>query len=133
MTLPGQVSYESRVVALATIDFSDPNNPGVSKFGFAKLNINPDSISAVVDFDKLGLISNNALLGQIFFNVQAVENFGSPPQITRLYTVGAPGDIIIQLEKPTGGAYLWTAGNTAVLNVTVCIVDNGPYWPTSNP
>jgi len=133
MTLPGQISYEARVVAQANVDFSDPANPVVSRFGFNKFNVAANSIDAVFDTSKLGSISNASLLGQIFFNVQAVEFPGSPPQIIRLYTQGAPGDIVIQAETVTGVANNWTAGYTAILNITVCIVDDGPYWPTSVP
>ncbi len=135
MTLPGQISYAARVVGQLQVELSDPNNPLIVKVGFGKVDVGPDFIEATLDFDKLGLISTASTLGQLAFNIQAIEVQGSQPQIFRATNPSQiPGVIFIQAIRPGNGVpYPWTDGHTSIVNVTVCIVDNGPNWPQSNP
>jgi hypothetical protein len=134
MTVSGQISYEHRIVAQAFIDFTDPQNFTISKFGFAKFVIDPDQIRAVIDVARWGLISGPLVQGQTTANVQIIQPSGAPPVIALVTTDGSPGSVEVQVVKPTsGGAYAWTDGVVTQLNILVGIVDGGPFWPQSNP
>ena len=134
MTISGQISYEHRIVAQAFVDFTDPANFTISRFGFNKFVIDPDQIRAIIDVARFGLISGPLVQGQITANVQIIQPSGAPPVIALVTTDGSPGSVEVQIVKPsTGAPYAWTDGVVAQINVTVGIIDNGPFWPQSNP
>jgi hypothetical protein len=136
MTVSGQISYEHRIVAQAFVDFSGSAlEPSVALFGFADWGQTQDTITFTLDLSKIGLTSQKLLQGQITINAQIVQYPGAAPGVCMVTTVpSSPGLIIVQvIDVSDGLPFEWPDNEVSQLNVTVGIIDNGPFWPTSNP
>lgn len=133
MTQPGQKSYESRVVAKATIGFDVNGNPYfLSSLGISGYTFTVDKIHLEPDMTGLLGPDTASTAAQLTFNAQGLEKINAPSQTLRCSPGTKPGEIILGYVTAGGGTVAWQNGNVYVVTVEWRIVELGPVWPTSS-